>query len=92
MLRDTLHELAKLLTRLCQGSVPYASHQPMKRSTAFEPASKRRKGFPSETNVRHGEHVVHGVKELIERLGRNGRCRCGSGRRFQVMLLDERTE
>ena len=48
--------------------------------------SKRRKGFASETTVKRGERVVHGDKELIEKLGRNDRCPCGSGRRFQEML------
>jgi len=31
--------------------------------------------------------VVHGDKELTEKLGRNDLCPCGSGRRFQEMLL-----
>jgi len=30
--------------------------------------------------------VVHGDKELVETLGRNDLCPCGSGRRFQTML------
>jgi hypothetical protein len=30
--------------------------------------------------------VVHGDKELIEKLGRNDPCPCGSGRRFQGLL------
>jgi uncharacterized protein YecA (UPF0149 family) len=30
--------------------------------------------------------VVHGDKELVEKLGRNDLCPCGSGRRFQAML------
>lgn len=30
--------------------------------------------------------VVHGDKELIEKLGRNDPCPCGSGRRFQALL------
>jgi uncharacterized protein YecA (UPF0149 family) len=29
---------------------------------------------------------VHGDKELIEKLGRNDPCICGSGRRFQEVL------
>ena len=33
--------------------------------------SKRRKGFPSETRVKKGERIVHGDKELREKLGRN---------------------
>ena len=48
----------------------------------FEITSKRRKGFPSETQVKRGVRIVHGNKELIEKLGRNDLCPCGSGRRF----------
>jgi hypothetical protein len=29
--------------------------------------SKRRKGFPSETQVKRGYRVVHGDKELLEK-------------------------
>ncbi|MBK9205323.1 MAG: SEC-C domain-containing protein [Candidatus Obscuribacter sp.] len=52
-------------------------------STAFEPTSKRKRGYPSETRVKRGNRVVHGEKELIEKLGRNDLCPCGSGRRFK---------
>jgi hypothetical protein len=55
----------------------------------FEPTSKRRKGFPSETNVKRGHRFVHGDKELLEKLGRNDLCPCGSTRRFQEMLHEE---
>jgi SEC-C motif len=55
-------------------------------STAFERTSKRRKGYPSETRVKRGYRLVHGDKELIEKLGRNDLCPCGSGRRFQALL------
>ncbi|KAF1691373.1 MULTISPECIES: SEC-C metal-binding domain-containing protein [Pseudoxanthomonas] len=48
--------------------------------------SKRRKGFPSETNVKKGRRFVHGDKELCEKLGRNDPCPCGSGRSFQAVL------
>ena len=48
----------------------------------FEVTSKRRKGFPSETQVKRGVRVVHGNKELIEKLGRSDLCPCGSGRSF----------
>jgi uncharacterized protein YecA (UPF0149 family) len=34
--------------------------------------------------------VVHGDKELTEKLGRNDLCPCGSGSRFQEMLLAQR--
>ncbi|MEO1080340.1 MAG: SEC-C metal-binding domain-containing protein [Pseudomonadota bacterium] len=30
--------------------------------------------------------MVHGDKELLEKLGRKDPCPCGSGRRFQGML------
>ena len=48
----------------------------------IEITSKRRKGFPSETRVKRGERIVHGTKELFEKLGRNDLCPCGSGRSF----------
>ena len=54
--------------------------------TRFEITSKRRKGFPSETQVKRGDRIVHGDKELHEKLGRNDLCPCGSGRRFQEVL------
>jgi uncharacterized protein YecA (UPF0149 family) len=49
---------------------------------SFEITSKRRKGFPSETQVKRGVRIVHGDKELTEKLGRNDPCPCGSGRSF----------
>jgi SEC-C motif-containing protein len=56
-------------------------------SSRFEPMSKRRHGFPSETHVKRGERAVKGgEKELEERLGGNDPCPCGSGRRFQALL------
>lgn len=55
-------------------------------SLAFERSSKRRRGYPSETNVKRGLRFVHGNKELIEKLGRNDPCPCGSGLRFQAVL------
>jgi SEC-C motif len=33
---------------------------------------------------------VHGDKELLERLGRNDPCPCGSGRRFRALLPQQR--
>ena len=53
----------------------------------FERTSKRRKGFPSETQVKRGQRVVGGEKYLVEKLGRNDLCPCGSGRRFQEVLF-----
>jgi len=49
---------------------------------SFEITSKRRKGFPSETHVKKGNRIVHGTKELSEKLGRNDLCPCGSGCSF----------
>jgi len=53
----------------------------------FEITSKRRKGFPSETRVGKGVRIVHGNKELSEKLGRNDLCPCGSRLRFYQMLF-----
>jgi len=54
--------------------------------TAFETMSKRRRGYPSERRVKRGYRVVGEDKELVEKLGRNDLCPCGSGRRFQEVL------
>ncbi len=54
----------------------------MKMKCAFEVTSKRRKGYPSETQVMKGDRIVHGDKELLEKLGRNDPCPCGSRRLF----------
>ena len=54
---------------------------------SFEPMSKRRRGVPSETHVKRGDRAVKGgEKELVEKLGSNDLCPCGSGRRFQALL------
>ena len=37
----------------------------------------------SETHVKRGRRVVHGNKELHERLGRNDPCPCGSGKKYK---------
>lgn len=52
------------------------------KESTFEITSKRRKGFPSETRVKRGDRIVHGSKELSEKLGRNDLCPCDSGRSF----------
>ncbi len=49
--------------------------------------SKRKKGYPSETQVKCGDRIVHGDKDLTEKLGRNDLCPCASGRRFQEVRL-----
>jgi hypothetical protein len=48
--------------------------------------SKRRRGFPSESKVKRGDRVVHVNVDLVEKLGRNDPCPCGSARRFQAVL------
>jgi uncharacterized protein YecA (UPF0149 family) len=49
--------------------------------------AKRRKGYPSETQVKRGLRFLRGGDiELIEKLGRNDPCPCGSGLRFQAVL------
>jgi uncharacterized protein YchJ len=49
----------------------------------YEPTSKRRRGFPSETHVKRGVQVVHGNKQLMEKLGRNDPCPCGFMKKFK---------
>jgi uncharacterized protein YchJ len=58
-----------------------------RRLVFFETMSKRRRGYPSETNVKVGLRVVHGDKPLEEKLGRNDLCPCGSGNRFKQCCL-----
>jgi hypothetical protein len=69
-----------------KGGVPWIT-KPLKNFPFFEPMSKRRKGFPSETKVKRGRQVVHGDKELEEKLGRDDLCPCGSGKRFRNCCL-----
>jgi len=52
--------------------------------------SKRRKGYPSESRVKTGARIVHGDKELREKLGRSDPCPCGSGLFFQALLPPDR--
>ncbi|MCH8271545.1 MAG: SEC-C domain-containing protein [Planctomycetes bacterium] len=55
----------------------------------FERTSKRRRGYPSETQVKRGPRGVQtpmGKKEFLEKLGRSDLCPCGSGKRFQAVL------
>ncbi|MGH6714137.1 MAG: SEC-C metal-binding domain-containing protein [Bradyrhizobium sp.] len=72
------------------GGVSCARTANTKTSPAFSVTRKRRKSFPSETHVKRGRRVVHGDVELIEKLGRNDLCPCGSGRRFQDLLHEIR--
>ncbi len=56
-------------------------------SAFYERSSKRRRGFPSETQVKRGLRIVGGDKWLEEKLGRNDPCPCGSTRRFKNCCL-----
>jgi len=47
---------------------------------AFERTSKRRRGFPSESNVKRGDRVVHGDKELLPSRSSVGRIRARADR------------
>lgn len=78
------------LRGLLFGGVPWVQIRTSSTSTGFEVTSKRRKGFPSETQVKRGDRVVRGSKELLEKLGRNDPCPCGSGLRFQTLLHAQR--
>lgn len=53
--------------------------------------SKRRRGYPSETQVRVGDRAVSveslPPKEFLEKLGRNDLCPCGSNLRFKRCCL-----
>lgn len=72
----------------CGGAVPCDTiTNSLTTSHFFETMSKRRWGFPSETQVKRGVRVVHGDKLLEEKLGRNDLCPCGSGKRFKKCCL-----
>ncbi len=63
-------------------------HAQLRRTAIFfETMNKRRKGFPSETQVKRGVRIVNGDKLLEEKLGRNDLCPCGSGKRFKKCCL-----
>ena len=64
-------------------AVRHGPTRPQRSAVFFETMSKRRRGFASETKVKRGLRIVHGEKELIEKLGRNDLCPCGSGKQFK---------
>jgi uncharacterized protein YecA (UPF0149 family) len=68
--------------------VRHGTQELRRRRIFFEPMSKRRKGFPSETKVKRGTRIVHRDKELMEKIGRNDLCPCGSGTRFKKCCRD----
>jgi hypothetical protein len=82
--------LSAALSRRDQGRPSCTASTSSPTCPAFEISSKRRKGYPSETRVKRGLRFVHGNIELVEKLGRNDPCPCGSGRRFQIVLPDQR--
>ncbi len=84
--RQTVVYDGSVVSKSRAGGVPYATTTSSMTHPFFEPMSKRRKGFPSEQQVKRGYRVIHGDKELIEKLGRNDPCPCGSGKRFQALL------
>ncbi|WP_365833732.1 SEC-C metal-binding domain-containing protein [Brevundimonas sp.] len=55
------------------------------------PLANAGEAFPSETRVKTGDRVVHGDKELLEKLGRQDPCPCGSGRRFKACCIAARS-
>lgn len=69
---------------------PDAQQTRRRHSSAFEATSKRRRGYPSKTAVKRGPRTVHGHKELVEKLGKEDPCPCGSGLRFQAVLSQQR--
>lgn len=67
--------------------VDHGPARPRTPSVFFETMSKRRRGFPSERQVKRGLRIVRGHKELTEKLGRHDLCPCGSGKRFRRCCL-----
>jgi uncharacterized protein YecA (UPF0149 family) len=79
--------LLEVLATVWKGKVYHVQSQLQRTVVFFETMSKRRKGYPSETQVKRGVRIVHGDKLLEEKLGRNGPCPCGSGKRFKTCCL-----
>ena len=90
-LQDGVRFLGRLLTNVVatvwKGKVYHVQTQLQRTVIFFETMSKRRKGFPSETQVKRGVRIVNGDKLLEEKLGRNDPCPCGSGKRFKKCCL-----
>jgi hypothetical protein len=83
---DQVRLLVRTLSSILEGGAPCANAT-TKTDHFFETMSKRRRGFPSEANVKRGVRIVHGNKLLEEKLGRNDPCPCGSGKRFKKCCL-----
>jgi uncharacterized protein YecA (UPF0149 family) len=88
---DQVRSLARTLNNVVatvwKGKVYHVQSQLQRTVVFFETMSKRRKGYPSETQVKRGIRIVHGDKLLEEKLGRNDPCPCGSGQRFKTCCL-----
>jgi uncharacterized protein YecA (UPF0149 family) len=91
ILQDGVRFLGRLLIdverAVWKGKVYHVQAKLQRTIVFFETMSKRRKGYPSETQVKRGIRIVHGDKLLEEKLGRNDPCPCGSGQRFKTCCL-----
>jgi hypothetical protein len=67
---------------------PYGTRHERPRHTALlsSPVASDAGGILSERRVGRGDRISRGDKELLEKLGRDDPCPCGSGRRFQTVL------
>src|SRR5437763_12912547 len=63
--------------------VGHATRLPRRRDLLSKPCPSGVEATLSETHVKRGRRVVHGDKELHEKLGRNDPCPCGSGLLFK---------
>ena len=75
--------LLEVLATVWKGKVYHVQTELQRTVVFFETMSKRRKGFPSETQVKRGVRIVGDGKLLEEKLGRNDLCPCGSGKKFK---------
>jgi len=62
-------------------------HREFDATASFWADQQAPQGVPSsESQVKRGHRIVGIDTELIEKLGGNDRCPCGSGRRFPPLL------
>ena len=85
--RSLARTLIDVVATVWKGKVYHVQTQLQRTVVFFETMSKRRRGYPSETQVKRGIRIVHGDKLLEEKLGRNDPCPCGSGQRFKTCCL-----
>jgi len=79
--------LVDVVATVWKGKVYHVQTQLQRTVVSFETMNKRRRGYPSETQVKRGIRIVHGDKLLEEKLGRNDPCPCGSGKHFKTCCL-----